>query len=144
MWQAGVVRSSQALWGSLVGGHWTLFFSHCCFPLPMTPGQLAVGVSETVCACTGWGQAHLFCSAIIWMGGSLTGNPCSKPRLNDGCYFPGTEGNQTQTHTQIKLIVSKYMLCFPVHFVTSFRDPLDLQTVSLWILSQMAALTDIS
>lgn len=78
------------------------------------------------------------------MGGTLTGNPCSKPSLNDGRSFPGTEGNQTQTHTQTKLIVSKYTLCFPVHFVTSFRDPLDLETVSLWILSQMAALTDIS
>lgn len=65
--------------------------------------------------------------SVIWMGGTLTGNPCSKPSLNDGCYFPGTEGNQTQTHAQIKLIVSKYVLCFPVHFFTSFRDPLDLE-----------------
>lgn len=108
-------------------GHWTLFFPHCCSRPPTTPGQWAVCVNEAVCACTEWSQAHLFSSAVIWMWGTPTGNPLSKSSLNVGCYFPGTEGNHTQVHTYIKLIVSKYMLCFPIHCVV-FRDPLDLET----------------
>lgn len=41
--------------------------------------------------------------------------------------FPWDRG-KPNTDSQIELIVSKYMLCFPVHFVTSFREPLDLET----------------
>lgn len=54
-------------------------------------------------------------------------NPRSKSILKDGCFFPVSEGNQTQIPTQIKLIVSKDMLCFPTRFLTSFSHTLDLR-----------------